>query len=271
MPRDFDFEKNHDKSPPITLTESPNRMASDSPAQAEESSLPSPGQSFLIIPPDQQIPDNLNPYIRPLTISDLDSCVALENAAFTDPNERASSEKFAYRLTKCGEICFGVFCTVDPSSGFNAETLAAGRHVETGRKNGAISVLLGHVVAAKTNGPLASDESMGVPKDWDSANPQPSPLGHQEIGRTIVLHSIAVLPQFQGRGLGQVLTKSYIQNMTGAGIADRLALIAHDHKVGWYERLGFVNKGQSQAQFGGGGWYDLTLDMKTPDARVRYG
>lgn len=35
---------------------------------------------------------SLHPYTRPLTITDLDSCVALENAAF-DENERCSPEK----------------------------------------------------------------------------------------------------------------------------------------------------------------------------------
>jgi ribosomal protein S18 acetylase RimI-like enzyme len=69
---------------------------------------------------------------------------------------------------------------------------------------------------------------MDFPKDWNSPDPKPSTLGHQEGGRTIVMHSVAILPGFQGRGIGQILTKAYVQQMTGAGIADRLALIAHD-------------------------------------------
>lgn len=141
--------------------------------------------------------------------------------------------QFIYRLTKCGELCLGIFCTVDPSSGFQAETLATGKPVETSRKNGAISVLLGHVVAAKTNAMTGTDESMDFPKDWDSEHPEPSTLGHQEAGRTIVLHSVAVLPGFQGRGIGQTLTKAYVQQIVGAGIADKLALLAHD--VGFFE------------------------------------
>jgi ribosomal protein S18 acetylase RimI-like enzyme len=142
--------------------------------------------------------------------------------AFTDVPQ------FRYRLSRCGELCLGIFCTVVPGSGINAETLATGKPVETSRQNGAISVLLGHVVAAKTNGPLASDESMGIPEDWDSPHPKPSKLGHQEAGRTIVIHSVAILPAFQGRGLGRVLMMAYMQQMNGAGIADRLALISHD-------------------------------------------
>jgi len=92
MPRDLEQERKKDKSPPITLTESPNRMASGSPI-----SPTTEPRNFVIIPPDQQVqsgaPTNLHPYTRPLTISDLESCVALENAAFSDPNERASREK----------------------------------------------------------------------------------------------------------------------------------------------------------------------------------
>jgi hypothetical protein len=38
-------------------------------------------------------PTNLHPYTRPLTISDLESVVALENAAFPNPNDRATREK----------------------------------------------------------------------------------------------------------------------------------------------------------------------------------
>ncbi len=100
--------------------------------------------------------------------------------------------------------------------------------METSRKNGAVCVLIGHVVATKTNDTLATDDSMSVPEDWESPDPKPSKLGHQEAGRTVVLHSIAVLPAFQGRGLGRTLVMAYMQQINGSGIADRLALIAHD-------------------------------------------
>jgi ribosomal protein S18 acetylase RimI-like enzyme len=136
-----------------------------------------------------------------------------------------------YRLSRCGELCLGIFCTIIPGSGVKAETLATGRPVETSRRNGAISVLLGHVVATKTTSTLATDESMDYPKDWESEHLTPSKVGHQEGGRTIVLHSVAILPGFQGRGLGRILMIAYMQQMNGAGIADRLALIAHDVSI----------------------------------------
>jgi ribosomal protein S18 acetylase RimI-like enzyme len=78
---------------------------------------------------------------------------------------------------------------------------------------------------------VVSDESMDYPKDWESPTSATSTVGHQEMGRTIALHSVAILPEFQNRGLGRVLMLSYMQHMNGAGIADRLALIAHDVSV----------------------------------------
>jgi hypothetical protein len=86
---------------PAPLTESPDSVRterSESSSQHEESPTAEHRQ-FIIIPEEHQRPPsnlNLHPYTRPLTISDLDSCVALENAAFTNPEERATSEKASY-------------------------------------------------------------------------------------------------------------------------------------------------------------------------------
>jgi hypothetical protein len=100
MPRDLEDEKTA-SAPIVPLTESPGRVA-DSPEAKKSGSedkpptSPSPAQrEFVIIPQDQQYkgPTNLHPYTRPLTISDLESVVALENAAFPNPEERASRDK----------------------------------------------------------------------------------------------------------------------------------------------------------------------------------
>lgn len=117
---------------------------------------------------------------------------------------------------------------VPGSGGDTEEYVGVSRPIETGRENGAVSVLLGHVVATKTDSALTTDASMDYPRDWNAEHPSPSEVGHQEDGRTIVLHSVAMAPQLQGRGLGRVLMLAYMQHMNGAGIADRLVLIAHD-------------------------------------------
>ena len=48
-----------------------------------------------------------------------------------------------------------------------------------------------------------------------------------------------------------------MQRMETSGIGDRLALLAHNHLVSFYENVGFRNAGKSEAKFGGGGWNDM--------------
>lgn len=125
---------------------------------------------------------------------------------------------------------------------------------------------------------------MDYPKDWESVRQDVSKEGHHEDGRTICIHSLAVLPEFQGSGIGRTIMMAYMQQMNGAGIADRLAIISHEVSkalsllgnvlltmkplVPYYEKLGFVSKGPSEAQFGGGGWVDMVSFHPSPSAAV---
>ena len=122
------------------------------------------------------------------------------------------------------------------------------------------------IVATKVGSHAVTDESMDIPRNWrelqGSAVSITDVRGHQEHGRTIALHSLAVLPPYQRRGLAKTIMKSYQQRMETSGIADRIALLAHDHLVRMYKYMGFEGRGKSEAKFGGGGWNDL---VKTPD------
>lgn len=119
------------------------------------------------------------------------------------------------------------------------------------------AVLMGHIVATKTTNSTVTDNDMAIP-----APGQPDPtLGHKEEGRTVCIHSLAVLPEYQKRSLGKTLLKAYLQRIESHGVADRAALIAHEHLIPYYEKLGFENKGPSKAQFGGGGWFDMIKEL----------
>lgn len=41
--------------------------------------------------------------------------------------------------------------------------------------------------------------------------------------------------------------------------------------IPYYEKFGFKSKGQSKAQFGGGGWFDMTFELREVEARTMYG
>ena len=113
------------------------------------------------------------------------------------------------------------------------------------------------VISTKTVGSSVTDGSMDIAPNWETNPSNTSIHGHREDGRTIAIHSLCVLPAFQGKGLGKTLMKSYQQRMETSGIADRMALLAHDHLVQMYEGLGFEGKGKSDVRFAGGGWNSL--------------
>lgn len=107
---------------------------------------------------------------------------------------------------------------------------------------------------------------MKLPSNWETERltvENGETIGHEDFGGTIAIHSLAVLPEHQGKQVGTTLMKAYIHRIKEAAIADRIAIISHDHLVPFYTSLGFENKGPSDCQFGGGGWFDLVsfLDL----------
>ncbi|KAJ5646068.1 hypothetical protein N7490_002440 [Penicillium lividum] len=189
--------------------------------------------------------DELHPFVQLLSTSNVDDCLAVENA-FPE-QERCSRDKFVYRLSKCPELSLGLFTL--PLYGDEPKPRAT---------------LIGHIIATRTSEPNVTDRSMRLPKDWQGERwtvEDGQAVGHEECGGTIAIHSLAVLPEHQGKQVGSTLMKSYIHRIREAQIADRIAIIAHDHLVPFYESFGFENHGPSQCQFGGGGWVDLVLEL----------
>ncbi|KAI0888652.1 acyl-CoA N-acyltransferase [Annulohypoxylon maeteangense] len=209
------------------------------------------------------MPLPFHPNVRPLTVSDLESCVALEEAAFEDPKHRCTREKFEYRLSVCPELCLGLFCTIVPdkarAEGFEISTLPVAKPVETGRSDGAKSVLVAHIVATRTQSMVVTDESMDYPRDFRTNKQHTLPIGHQETGQTVCIHSLAIHPKFQGCHLGKMIMLAYLQQLKGSETARFCSLICQDYLVPFYKRFDFRHMGPSEAQFGGGGWQDMVV------------
>ncbi|KAI1081734.1 polyamine acetyltransferase [Whalleya microplaca] len=213
------------------------------------------------------LPFPFAPNIGPLTVSDVASCDVLEAAAFTNPRHRASREKFEYRLSACPELSLGLFCTVVPANagGFEIDTLATARRVETARDDGAVGVLMAHIVGTRSDGERVTDLAMDYPRDWRTTkrrNTSGDGPGHRETGRTVCLHTLAVHPKLQGCGLGKLIMKSYLQLIKNSGMADRVSLICQEYLVNYYVRFGFRHLGPSEAAFGGGNWHDMTFEFE---------
>jgi len=133
----------------------------------------------------------------------------------------------------------GLFCTVVPAKtqGWEIETLSTAHPVETDREDGALSVLFAHIVATRIHEAVVTNAAMDYPRDYKTARNrsgsnhgscQPSPVGHQETGRTICIHSLAVHPKLQGVGMGQLILKAYMQQVKNSNLASRIALICQE-------------------------------------------
>jgi len=208
-----------------------------------------------------ELRNDLHPYVRPLTLADLESCVKLEEAAFPE-HERTSREKIIYRFTKCGELSLGLFTSSGPDSATREASTAESANPTYSSTPNHKAIMLAHIIAAKCTTPVVTDDAMALPPDWESPSPKSDRLGHREEGRTLAIHALAVLPGYQRKGLGQTIVKSYVQRMEASGVADRVALLCHDHLIPFYESCGFENKGKSEAQAYGGGWNDMVLELE---------
>jgi ribosomal protein S18 acetylase RimI-like enzyme len=107
--------------------------------------------------------------------------------------------------------------------------MSVSKVVESGREDGARHVLCAHIISTMGRGPVVADEDMDYPRNWrDPDGSKDTKVGHQEGGRTVCIHSLAVSPKLQGRGLGKLAMMSYLQIMNDSGTADRVALIAQE-------------------------------------------
>lgn len=221
-------------------------------------------------------PPNLS--IRPLTIEDLKQCVTLEARGFPEP-ERCSEEKFKYRLTVCPELCSGLFVR-EYTTQFNAVNLPeVAERLSEGNSSNEVSgnkdvdaedegydelpsklsvvkeTLIGHIIATKIYTDKITSKSMDLPSKDDIEK------GHIEHSRYIGVHGLVIDPEWQGKSLGTLLMHDYIQKMSNQDIASKVVIIAHKHLIPFYEKIGFVNHGESDCKFANEIWYDLSIDL----------
>ncbi|KHN95248.1 acetyltransferase [Metarhizium album ARSEF 1941] len=193
-------------------------------------------------------------YIRPLSSRDLDRCAALESAAFP-PSQAATYEKVPRLPPNDAAMCQRLTSSQSRLvTDFQVLSSAQAASVNDG-------TLVAHTIATRAKSTLIVDQDMDYPKDW-KANPRAvAGVGHQPSGTSVALHSLAVSPDHQRRGLGKLLMGKYIEQVKRIEGVERIAILTYDRLVPYYEKLGFKNHGKSAATYAGVSWYDLTYDF----------
>ncbi len=85
-------------------------------------------------------------------------------------------------------------------------------------------------------------------------------IGHVPSGKNIVIFSLAVLPEFQGRGISALLMGKFVEISKKLG-KKNILLICKENMVEYYRRYGFVLLGRSKSEHGGFEWYEMRLPI----------
>lgn len=173
--------------------------------------------------------------IRPLNSPDFPAVEQLETLGFP-PNERCSEIGLKYRLKTCPELCSGLFIREFTNNNKITENIVG--NGETVIKE----TLIGHILATKIDGDKITEESMGK---------------HIESSLTIGIHSLVIHPLHQKKNLATLLMNDFIQKLSNLSVGDKIVLLSKQKLLPFYERLGFVNKGESNCKHGGEVWFDL--------------
>lgn len=158
--------------------------------------------------------------IRHVLPTDLDYCFLVETSGFP-PEEAATKETIKLRL----------------------ETFPQGFLVA--QVNGRV---VGILNSAATNKDDISDEELK------------QLIGHDPDGKNMVVFALAILPEFQKRGLSRQLMSRFVEEARGHK-KENVLLLCKQHLIAYYERLGFDHVGLSMSTHGGAEWHEMRLAL----------
>ena len=86
-------------------------------------------------------------------------------------------------------------------------------------------------------------------------------VGHTKDGRNMVIFSLAVLPEFQGKGISKQLMSKFIEVSKNLK-KEKILLICKSKLVSYYQNYGFLYGGKSKSKHGGFEWHEMFLPLK---------
>lgn len=87
-------------------------------------------------------------------------------------------------------------------------------------------------------------------------------VGHERDGKNIVIFSLAVLPEFQGRGISRKLMSRFI-DVSKYLKKEKILLLCKSELISYYQKYGFLYGGKSKSTHGGFEWHEMYLPLST--------
>ncbi len=83
---------------------------------------------------------------------------------------------------------------------------------------------------------------------------------HNPKGKSVMLLGLDVLPGYRGQGLAHKIVDEY-RKVEGRRGREKLILTCLEEKVGFYENMGFCNKGVANSTWGQEEWYEMSCEV----------
>ena len=158
--------------------------------------------------------------IRSAKVSDLDRRFEIENASYAG-EEAATKEKVLKRI----------------------ETYPEGFLVLENKKE-----IVGFINSGATHKVELSNEEF---KEL---------IGHDPHGEHIVIMSVVIHPEYQGKSFTSLLMKHFINAMKEMKKTE-IYLICQTELISMYAKYGFVHLGESDSDHGGLSWHEMSLSL----------
>jgi len=158
--------------------------------------------------------------IRSAKVSDLDRCFEIEKDAYAG-EEAATKEKILKRI----------------------QTYPEGFIVLENEKE-----IIGFINSGATHKVELSDEEF---KEL---------IGHDPDGKHIVIMSVVIHPNYQGKSFTSLLMRNFINAMQAMGKTE-IYLICQTELINMYAKYGFIHLGESDSDHGGLSWHEMSLTL----------
>ncbi|HEX7641850.1 MAG TPA: N-acetyltransferase [Burkholderiaceae bacterium] len=85
-------------------------------------------------------------------------------------------------------------------------------------------------------------------------------VGHDALARNVVIMSVVIAPEYQGKGYASLLMREFVERMKRMG-KQTIHLMCKDRHVGLYEKLGYRYVKPSESDHGGMAWHEMIMEL----------